>query len=113
VSIVYLPVGGGNTQGEEAWRVELSGELSQQLTAGDASNLALLLGAAAEEVVATGQSPASDRDHQWMRRMRGQEPPDIGPLAEESTWVLGTAGAAAGQGAGRLPRPPDGLEGAG
>lgn len=109
VSIVYLPVGGGTTQGEEAWRVELSGELSQQLTTGDANNLALLLGAGADEVVAAGQLPASDRDHQRMRRMRGQEPPDIGPLAEEGTWVLGTAGSVAGQGAGRLPRSPDGL----
>jgi len=35
----------------------------------------------------------------------GQEPPDIGPLAEESTWVLRTAGSVAGQGAGRLPAP--------
>ena len=98
-------MGGGNTQGEEAWRVEVSGELGQ-LTAADTSNLTLLLGAAAEEVVATGQSPASDRDHQWMRRMRGPEPPDIGPLAEESIWVLGTAGSVAGQGAGRLPPAP-------
>jgi hypothetical protein len=105
VSIVYLPVGGGDTQGQEAWRVELSGELSRQLTADDASNLALLLGAAAEEVAAAGQPPASGRDHQWMRRMRGREPPDIGPLAEESTWVLGTAGSVAGQGAGRPLRP--------
>lgn len=102
VSIVYLPAGGGDTQGQEAWRVELSGELSRQLTAGDASNLALLLGAAAEEVVAAGQPPASGRDHQWMRRMRGREPPDIGPLAEESTWVLGSV---ASQGAGRPLRP--------
>jgi hypothetical protein len=72
VSIVYLPVGGGDIQGQEAWRVELSGDLCQ-LTAGDASSVALLLGAAAEEVVAAGQSPPSSRDHRWMRRMRGGE----------------------------------------
>jgi hypothetical protein len=104
VSIVYLPVGGGSTQGEEAWRVELSGDFSQPLTVGDTSNLALLLAAAAKEVATTRQSPASDRDHRWMRRMRGQEPPDIGPLAEEATWLLGMAGSVAGRGAGRLPR---------
>jgi hypothetical protein len=49
VSIVYLPVGGGDTQDEEAWRVEVSGDLSQ-LTVGDLSNLALLLRAAAAEL---------------------------------------------------------------
>jgi hypothetical protein len=49
VSIVYLPVGGGDTQGEEAWRVEVSGDLSQ-LTVGDLSNLALLFRAAAAEL---------------------------------------------------------------
>jgi DNA-binding PadR family transcriptional regulator len=109
VSILYLPTGGGGeSQGQEAWRVELSGELSR-LTAGDASNLALLLEAAAEEVVATGQPPASSRDHRRMRRMRGQEPPDIGPLADEGTWVLGAVGSVA-RGAGRLPSPQIGLE---
>jgi hypothetical protein len=107
VSIVYLPVGGGDTTGQEAWRVELSGDLSQ-LTAGDASSLALLLGAAAEEVVAAGQPPASGRDHRWMRRMRGQEPPDIGPPADEITWVLGAAGSMASRGASGQSRPPDG-----
>lgn len=103
VSIAYLPVVGGEIQVAEAWRIELDGDLGQ-LTAGDASNLALLLGAAAGEVVATGQLPASDRDQRWMRRMRGRNP-GYRRAAQTSTWVLGTARSVAGQGAGRPPGP--------
>jgi DNA-binding PadR family transcriptional regulator len=99
VAIVYLPSPQTDPDTED-WRVEFTGDV-EDLTAGDASNLALLIGMAAEQVAAARQPPAS-----WLRRMRGQEPPDLGPEADQTTRLLRAARPLVAERAGKEPIPP-------